>query len=213
MKSLQTMADNFNITPGQAAPIVKRVVPEQAMQIINQLFIDLKAIFPAWRVAIPTDTIENQAKIEWTKAFIENGIGHTEQLKLGLKKARKYSEPWFPSCGQFIEWCKPNLEDYGLPTAEQALRMVVDGKKKSHPAIFVAAKHTGTWNLKNLSHKALLPMFTRNYEIVCSRVMNGEDLTGEIPLALPKKVVVPVPATNEFKAAREKLKKSMEASS
>ena len=206
MKSLKTMVDNFNVTPGHAAPTVKRAVPEQAMQIINQLFVDLKAIFPAWKHAIPTYTIENQAKIEWTKAFIESGISHTEQLKIGLKKARKYSEPWFPSCGQFIEWCKPSLEDYGLPSVERALRMVIDGKKREIPAVFAAAKATGSWALKNMTQKELLPVFTRNYEIACSRVINGEDLSIEIPKALPKSVFVKTAPTSQFFEMKKKLK-------
>lgn len=207
MKSLQTLADNLTYPSAQHnKPAVKQVVPEQAILIINQLFVDLKAIFPAWKSAFPTGLIEQHAKKEWTKAFIENGIGQTEQLKLGVKKARSYGSPWFPSCGQFIEWCKPTLEDHGLWPVDVALKMVVDGKKRQHPVLFVAATATGKSNLRKMSHKYLLPLFARNYEIACARFINGENLSAEIPLALPEKVVVPVTATAEFKAMREKLK-------
>ena len=189
MKSLKDIGSNFqpkNLTKQTK----KRIVPDQAALVVNQLFMDLKAIFPAWKAAFPSQQIEQQAKIEWIKAFVENDIGQTEQLKFGLQKARNYGEPWFPSCGQFIKWCKPSLEDYGLPTAEQALRKVINGQKRSHPVLFLTAQATGSRELKTMHHESLLKLFTRNYEIVCQRFVNGEDLSQEIPKALPASVYV-----------------------
>jgi hypothetical protein len=209
MKSLQSLANNIRYPSDQNhKPAVKQVVPEQALLIINQLFLDLKAIFPAWKAAFPSTLIEQCAKKEWIKAFIENGIGQTEQLKLGVKKARNYSQPFFPSCGQFIAWCKPDLEDYGLWPVDVALKMVVDGHKRQHEVLYLAAKSTGMSNLRKMSHKALLPLFARNYDIACARFISGEDLGTVIPLALPEKVLVPVPATAQFKAMRDKIKQN-----
>ncbi len=180
-----------NYSPSEIdAPVKKRVLPSNAALIINKLFSDLKAIFPAWRSAFPSENFEENAKREWTKAFIEGGIRNTQQIELGLKKARKWGEPWFPSVGQFCDWCKPNLEDYGLIPVEQALRACIDGRSKKHPAIYLAAQATGSWALKSMTHRELLPLFTRNYEIACNRVMSGEDLSQVIPKALPEKIYV-----------------------
>jgi len=191
MRSLQNLGNNFQ-TPGSdlTETTKKRLVPDQAALVVNKLFLDLKGIFPAWKVAFPNQQIEQQSKIEWIKAFVENDIGQTAQLNFGLQKARNYSEPWFPSCGQFIKWCKPQLEDYGLPTAEQALRKVINGQKRSHPVLFLTAQATGSRELKTMSHDVLLKLFTRNYEIVCQRFINGEDLSQEIHKALPTNVYV-----------------------
>ena len=211
-KSMSNIASNLKFQAHQGQP-KEFELPPKSISIVNELFKDLKGICTAWQHTFTDFSIEQAAKKQWSQALFENNIVNQVQIDVGMKKARKLAKPWFPSSGQFIERCKPNIEDYGLPPADQALRMVIDGKKKQHPALYVAARATGTWNLKNLPHKSLFPMFERNYEIVCERVMNGEDLTGEIPLALPKKVFVPVSATSEFKAARDKLKQYIEATS
>ena len=165
-------------------------MPDQAALVVNQLFLDLKSIFPAWKNAFPTQQIEQQAKVEWIKSFVESGVGQTQQLKFGLQKARSYGEPWFPSCGQFIKWCKPQLEDYGLPTAEQALRKIINGQKRSHPVLYAAAQATGSRELKTMNHSDLLKLFTRNYEIICQKFIDGEDFSQVIPKALPEKVYI-----------------------
>ncbi len=211
IKSISQVASNY--TPNQAnAPVEKRAVPQQAAMIINKLFFDLKVIFPAWRSAFPEESFEDNAKREWTKAFIENKIAHTSQVELALSKARAWGEPWFPSVGQFIKWCKPSLENYGLPTAEQAFRKVINGQKRSHPVLYATAQATGSRELKTMPHNDLLKLFTRNYEIICQKFIHGEDFSNVIPKALPEKVYVVTNQTQAVKNAsglRQILKKGV----
>lgn len=187
MKSLQSLASrplNFKEPPQDQGSVE---ISDEVAAKFDELFIELQTIFPAWKHA--GLTIE-QLKRSWLKAFKVNGITTFAQIKIGLDKARKSTNPFVPSVGQFCEWCKPCLEDYGLLPAEQALRIWVNRQSKSHPAIYAAAQATGSWALKSMNHQDLLKLFTRNYEISCARVMAGEDLSIEIPLALPAKVVV-----------------------
>ena len=177
-------------------------LPPKAIAIVNDLFNDLKGICTAWKQTFTDTSIEQAAKQQWAQALLENGIVNQQQIDMGMKKARRLAKPWFPSPGQFIEWCKPCLEDFGLLPAEQALRVWVNRQSKSCPAIYVAAQATGSWALKSMNHQDLLKLFTRNYEIACARVMAGEDLTQAIPLALPAKVVVITAQAQAIKNAK-----------
>ena len=211
-KPLSSIANGLNFQARYEAPR-EFELPPQAIAIVNNLFNDLKGICTAWQHTFTDVAIEQAAKKQWVQALFENDVVNQHQINIGMKKARKLSKPWFPSSGEFIEWCKPSLEDYGLLPVDQALRIWIDRKSKSYPAIYAAAQATGSWALKSMKHKDLLSLFSRNYEIACNRVIAGEDLSNEIPLALPPKVFVPVPATNDFKTAREKLKQTIGADS
>lgn len=78
---------------------------EQVAQIINSVFAQLLAAFPAAlanRTQGDLDTIRGQ----WTLAFAENGITTMEQVKAGMRVARRQEKPFLPSPGQFIAWCR-----------------------------------------------------------------------------------------------------------
>jgi hypothetical protein len=177
---------------------------------VNDLFNNLKSICTAWKQTFTDQAIEQAAKQQWAQALVENGIVNQQQIELGMKKARTLAKPWFPSAGEFIAWCKPSLEDYGLPNAAQALRKVINGQKRSHPVLFLAAQATGSRELKTMQHESLLKLFTRNYEIICQRFIDGDDLSQEIPKGLPAKVYIvsmPEEAMKNAGSLRQLLKK------
>ena len=183
-----------NDTPG---------VSEQSAEIVNQLFAELKSIFPAWKHSFPEAQDLADAKRTWTKAFIENRVKSMQQVQQGLRKARGAGSPHFPSVGQFIKWCQPEPSDFGLPDEREAYFEALAnasefGRKKwSHPAVFVASRATTTHVLKSRPEKDSFAVFQRNYKAACKRVFAGEDLSHEIPKALPKKVKE-VPCTEEM---------------
>lgn len=80
----------------------------------------MKGIKPAWRLSLPNDKAEETAKQEWIKAFADNGINTIEHLRHGFAKARKDEDRYFPSVGQFMKWCQPGPEDFGLPMVHTA---------------------------------------------------------------------------------------------
>lgn len=78
---------------------------QQAVDLINKVFKSLKAIFPAWAVAIKDQEIESQARQEWLKGLIENKVTNDYQIEAGLSKCRAINSPFLPSIGQFVSWC------------------------------------------------------------------------------------------------------------
>lgn len=188
-KPIASIVNNLDFQAQQVAP-QEFNLPPQAITIVNDLFNDLKGVCTAWQHTFTDTSIEVAAKQQWAQALFENGVVNQQQIDTGMKKARQLAKPWFPSSGEFIEWCKPTLEDYGLPNAEQALRKVINGQKRSHPVLYAAAQATGSRELKTMPHTELLKLFTRNYEIVCQNFINGQDFSQVIPKALPEKVYV-----------------------
>ena len=91
------------------------VVDDFAKGVIDKVFDQLAVIFPAWKHAWPTQKELSAAKMEWTKAFTENGICTIEQIQYGFKKARQAETDFLPSCGKFISWCEPSASDLGYP--------------------------------------------------------------------------------------------------
>lgn len=77
-------------------------------EIVNDLFKQLAGCYTAWRQAFRNDAELKMAKQQWTVAMIEAGINTEEQIQRGLSRARQDTNPYLPSVGQFIEWCRPD---------------------------------------------------------------------------------------------------------
>ena len=166
MKDLQELAKNFS-------PIATKkqfndddvVIDEFAKNIINKVFDQLAVIFPAWKHAWPTDKELSSAKMEWTKAFNENGINTLEQVKFGFMKARRSESDFLPSCGKFISWCSPSAEDLGYPSEHNALRSCLHHRRMkgmadqglvkltTRPFIIELCKYVDWWLIDNAGNK------------------------------------------------------------
>ncbi len=180
---------------------------QEAAGIINKLFAELQACFPAWKHSFPGQQDIAAMKRSWARGLVEAGICSEQQLQCGLRKARRSESPFWPSLGQFIKWCQPDPADFGLPTPESAFREAsrnshpVSGTNNwSHPAVCVAARAAGRYELANLPRDKSWPLFQRAYSITVLRVLEGENLSGEIPKALPKR---PEPRPVDPEVARQ----------
>jgi hypothetical protein len=182
-----------------------------AAGVINRLFADLQALFPAWRQSYPGEADLAAAKRGWTRALVEAGVTTEEQLQWGLRRARLSSSPFWPSVGQFIQWCQPDPISLGLPSPEQAYREAcamahpaADHSRWSHPAVRVAAREISSHSLRTLPESETKEIFIRAYEIAVRRVADGEDLSAEIPRGLPER---PAPRPADPETARRHLRR------
>lgn len=110
MKSLTDMVKNIQANGIPPSGDNGHSVSDGAKDFIDKLFLELKATYPAWSAAMKNDDDINNAKRVWLKAFVENGITKVNQVKIGLVEARKDARPFFPSVGEFIEWCKGKID-------------------------------------------------------------------------------------------------------
>jgi hypothetical protein len=189
---------------------------EQSYNVINSLFSQLAGIFPAFNKAWPTPVEFEAAKKNWLLALVENNINTMTKLQIGLKKARALGRPWIPSIGEFIEWCKPTLKDYGLPEPNDAFREACrngydlkynSNPSWSHQAVFHAASETGFFDLEKNKDAFLV-----YYERACKIVFNGGALK-DLPKLIPNMRVEkssPITAKNALKDILQKLGKKVD---
>lgn len=187
MQSLTQIAERIENRDLPAMEPEKKplVISARDAQVVNDVFEKLTVIFPAWQRAFPTPETLKAARTEWTKALVQAGVVTTQALQVGFKVAREQNIPFFPSPGQFISWCKPTPEMFGLPSVEMAL-MDVARHRSTHPAVVLAARST-KWERQTLSAEEYKAVFERAYEQLVRRVMAGEDLNCEVMKALPTK--------------------------
>jgi hypothetical protein len=192
MKSVSNMLQQMPNVP--TAAVVPLKADAGTVQVINALFRELMAIFPAWKQAWPDDDALKAAKASWTKAFMAEGIQKIEQVRFGIEQCRKMKKPFAPSSGEFVAMCQPTPEMLGIPPLEKAFReacrnahpsMAGQGKW-SHNAVWHTAKECGFEPLNRLETSLALKLFERNYVITIRRMVEGLPLQA-MPLALPAK--------------------------
>jgi hypothetical protein len=166
MKDLKELAGNFNATTVKNFKEDGVVIDQFAKTIINKVFDQLSVIFPAWKHAWPTEKELSAAKMEWTKAFNENGINTIDQVKFGFVKARRSESDFLPSCGKFISWCRPTAEDLGYPSEHRALKACLHHRRMkdmfdqghikmtTRPFIIELCKYVDWWLIDNAGSKA-----------------------------------------------------------
>ena len=178
-----------NVPSAEVAPLT---IDAGTVQVINSLFRELMAIFPAWKQAWPDDEALKAAKASWTKAFMAEGIQQIEQVRFGIEHCRKMKKPFAPSSGEFIAMCQPTPETLGIPPLEKAFReacrnahpSMAGQAKWSHQAVWHTAKECGFEPLNRLETSLAMKLFERNYVITCRRMIEGLPLQ-KMPLALP----------------------------
>ncbi|EQB4040718.1 replication protein P [Cronobacter sakazakii] len=173
------------------------VVNTEAECLVDALFRQLKQVFPASAATnLRTEAEEAAAKQQWIMAFAENGIVRREQLAAGMKRARASLSPFWPSPGQFIDWCREGeFEQAGLPAVAELLAMMrtycarrglyaspADYPWK-HPAHYwlVTGLYSGMrlngWTERELAEQAKVELLK-----MARRIASGETILDPVPM-------------------------------
>ena len=81
-------------------------IDTNTMEVVDKLFNDLIAVFPAFKQAWPTTDVMDTAKRIWTLAFMMEGFNDLEAIKRGIVEYSLLKNPFIPTAGQFIEMCR-----------------------------------------------------------------------------------------------------------
>lgn len=185
----------------------KQQVPEQAAQIFNELFRQLKAAFPALMTSIKDQNDLNELRRQWVLAFVENGITSIDQVNAGMKIARQQATPFLPSPGQFIAWCKQGFtRAAGLPDADELYDMVMDYAKRrdmfssaeafpwaSNAAYWMVTKLYSQERVQGLSEHDLRKRCAKELTDMSKRIESGEPIPAPV-VQIPK---LHIPVSNE----------------
>lgn len=167
-----------------ALPTIPKTLPPGTVDVVNALFKELQAIFPAWKQAWPNDVALGAAKRSWTKAFIVAGINQIEQIRFGIERCRALGTDFMPSVGKFVNLCQPTPEMLGIPSHDKAFREAllnlhparITSREWSHPAVRHAALQCEMHNLADLISEKASKVFDRAYDITIRMLMNGHPL-------------------------------------
>ncbi|AGI32295.1 TPA: replication protein [Mannheimia haemolytica] len=184
-------------TQNQVLPVE---IVEQAEVETTKIFNRLKATHLGWRANIKSQAEYDNARREWVRLLIENRLTPKE-VERGLKIADTDKNPYLPSFGQFLEWCKSiDYAELGLPDMDQFLKRLnhfsafgfteIDNFKfRSNAEYWLLTdlyernrKHS--WKdetLRNQAEKALVEM--------AKRIMSGEQIPPPKPVIEEKKKV------------------------
>lgn len=180
----ERLAAGRALPAGQVSTQPLGEVDEQTAAVVDMVFLQLQAIFPAWRQAWPDDKALALAKRSWTKGLQASGIRAVEQVRFGIEQCRRSGSAFAPSIGQFVAWCLPTAEMMGVPTEEAAWREAVrgcadpEGWHWSHDAVRLAAAAVGFWELRQGTGgaDALRRRFGSAYAQLVGRLARGEML-------------------------------------
>lgn len=162
-------------------------------KLVDSAFEKLSILFP---IGAPTPDKEAAVKAEWLKTMAVQGVLETALVQQGLMRARKdvSTRQYWPSPLQFCQWCKMEWDgEHQLPDVRTAYREAVSHYRSgryhawSHPVVYVCIMAIGTKAFKTCSDADLFKQFSYQYELQCRRVRAGEDLSTEVPKALPAK--------------------------
>lgn len=176
---------------------------ERDRDLVNGIFQRLTIICTAWRQALNGEDADQYAKgykRELLESLIASGVDDARLIERGLMTAKAKGSDFLPNPGKFVEWCKIQPQDFGLPSVEQAYQEAsrelgkhTMARKWTHPAIYAAACACGTSYLKSESETKALPRFEGVYRDICERVMAGEQFQLPESERLEKQPDRPVP--------------------
>lgn len=208
MKHVSAITLNQAVAAAQPAPARRVEMNDESSRVVNALFRELKAIFPAWRNAWPKPEDEAAARQSWVKAFTAANMRSLDQIRYGVELCRQSASPFMPSVGEFIEWCKPTPEMLGCPSVEQAflqacaLAHPAADRDNANPAVWHAASEVGLYELAHLPTDKSKPLFARAYAMTLDMILRGDQLRS-IPKALPDTVHVPASPEKQRDAVAE----------
>ena len=138
-----------------------------AKSLVDKVFDQLASIFPAWKQAWPDQEATNAAKIEWVKAFLENGVNSIDHLKEGFRMARSSDSDFLPSPGKFAKWCVQS--DFDVDGAY--IRFL--NREKPENEVEVITRGEIGFNCRSASEHEAKKIFERHYTVNYKKWLKG----------------------------------------
>jgi len=125
------------------------------------------------------------------------------------------SQDYLPSIAALVKACEQGLDLFGLPSPRQAYIEACSAPSPkrefqwSHEAVYLAGQAAGWFLLASEPESRSFPLFDYHYQILCRRVINGEQLELAVAEPLPEKAVHPL-SKSEAKARFAKMREELE---
>lgn len=173
--------------------------------IIEQLFNELFAHFPAWRQYFSDASQADNIMSVWMEAIMDAGINDPETLAQGIKRASKtFSSAFIPSPEQFVRCCRPTAEELGIPdhakALSQSLACGLSDKAwgRHHPFLFYFWERMGEgdrYSILKMQNDQAMRMTKPAYERLVDDIVSGK-----IDINAPLKKKLPATINGKIKA-------------
>ncbi|TCS43193.1 hypothetical protein BCF53_102219 [Reinekea marinisedimentorum] len=157
--------------------------------LINMIFARFHHIYThRFESAYRDETTLNQAKREWAMSLADTPA---ELIEYALERC-KTEHAWPPTIAEFIKLLQPSPESIGLPATNAAYveacrnAYQATGRQWSHLCVKMAALEVSYYSLKSEPEKLTRPLFEKAYLNLVKRIIDGETLEIEQPIALPE---------------------------
>jgi hypothetical protein len=184
-------------------------IDQKTAQVIDELFISLQSICPAFKQAWPTQFEIDEAKYHWVQAFRDCGLNEMEKIHIGIRNFRRLKKSFVPTPGEFIDLCKPLASDYGLKDTETAFKEACEqshptaSKIFSHSTIKLARDLTGTFFLCTRPRSQSFPVFEKNYDQCVDMFLKNRNLNQiEVDSAIKRQELKEPETINRFRHLR-----------
>jgi len=121
------------------------------------------------------------------------------------------TQDYLPSIAALVRSCEQGLDLFGLPSPHQAYIEACGASSPkrefpwSHEAVYLAGQAAGWFLLASEPEAASFPLFEYHYQLLCRRVVNGEQLEVAQPVPLPEQVERPL-SRDEARARLAKMR-------
>ena len=178
------------------------------VNVINQVFAEFELVYHnQYHKAFPNQEKLNYAKKIWMTHLSDH---QPKAILAAAHRAIKESE-FLPTIKGLLKYCN---ESYGLPDTHAAYLEACRASSPknefnwSHPAVYFAGRESDWYFLAGSTEKQAFPVFKRNYELICERVITGEDLRVALPKAIPDTINTPL-SNDERKQRMQALRQEL----
>ena len=180
------------------------------------MLLAINEAFEAFRVNYHNQFLKAYPDLETLNFAKRLWLGHLQdfdgkRIKMASKHVLTKSD-FLPTIHSFLKTVNdPSL--YGLPDSHSAYMEACRApqpKKSyhwSHPAVYYAGLATDWFFMANTVENKVFPVFKHNYELLCERVIKGEELTVPVLKALPKEVGITMSVKDNKKMLKTLRKK------
>ena len=162
-------------------------------EVVNKIFVQLQAIYPAWRQAYSSDQEAGETKKQWIKGLIEAGMSDLSLIDAAIQTCRGSGKPFIPTVGEFIGYCRKAAQDrlgaFGVMEAYKKLlayyTLPIQHREPSNLDKFIYhtiyQKDFDVYRFKGMDSEPALEHFSKHYRRTIDHVLNGGDIVEASP--------------------------------
>lgn len=175
---------------------------EQDRKVVSYIIHKLQAICPAWQQSLAGMGQDEKVQLmktikrEWLNSLMAENISQQHIIDYALNKVKQSGNPFMPTVGQFIKWCREGslpegtkgcLDSYKEIQGYLALPLESRKLHGLNPEVYHTLHNLGDfYGFRHADKKRSLEMWTQEHERTLENLRNGKPLA----VAPPPRVAI-----------------------